>query len=232
MIDRRKMLINGMALGCGVYSYLAMPALAESIAEQNLIDKSAATISSMGREPFYGTMKAYMKNASGILIVPQIIKLGFIIGGAGGSGVLLARSAASGEWSAPAFCSIYEGSIGLQAGVQAAELILIIRNSHGLEALLKNRAVLGTDLSVTLGPAGGGAQAATTTNLGSDVCAFSRSIGLFAGLSLDGMAVLSSPKANKAYYGDEYSQRDIVLNNIIDDPGTAHLRQVLSELTT
>lgn len=221
-LNRRTLL--GTAAGLTAFA-VARPALA-STDQQDLVDQARVTIESMSRDPSYGDMRAYMARSVGVMIVPQLLKAGFIIGGAGGDGILVGRDK-NGSWSAPAFYSLAAGSIGLQIGAQASEVVLVINHEHGMTAILEDEMKLGADASIAVGPVGSGVEAATTTNLRADIYSYARSKGLYAGVSLEGAAVLSSKKWNAKYYGRSVNARDIVVNRSVDNPAATSLRTAL-----
>jgi lipid-binding SYLF domain-containing protein len=163
-----------------------------------------------------------------VLIIPQLLKAGFIIGGEGGNGVLLVRH--DGRWSAPAFYSFGAGSIGLQIGAQASEVMLLLMTDRAVDAVLRNRLTLGGDASVAAGPTGRGIEASTTTTFQADVYAYSRNRGLFAGASLEGAVLTPLDNTNGAYYGARVSARDIVWHRTVDNAGANALRVALDAL--
>lgn len=187
---------------------LAWIAPAQAQSEQEaLVDKARLTLESMAREkdlPVVG----YLKRAKAVLIVPQFLKAGFIIGGAGGSGVLVARGQQG--WSDPAFMTMGAGSIGLQIGAEAQEVLLMVMTDKGLDAILKDNVKLGGDASVAAGPVGAGVSGATTTNLDADVISFARSKGLYAGVSFEGAVVANRAEWNQAYYGRQATGADVL----------------------
>ncbi|MEM7173301.1 MAG: lipid-binding SYLF domain-containing protein, partial [Pseudomonadota bacterium] len=159
--------------------------------------------------------------------VPQLLKAGFFIGGSGGSGVLLSYDPGSNSWSSPSFLTMGSGSLGLQIGAEASEIVLVIMNEKGMEAVVKNKFTLGGDASVAVGPLGAGAKAATTTNIGADVYSFAKSKGLFGGIALEGAVLQPSAEANKAYYGSDVTPIQIVVERKVTNPGAASLDQAL-----
>lgn len=206
---------------------LTIPALANPLRaaeQQDLVDKARITVESFARDPDMAPMRSLLKRARGVLIVPQWLKAGFIIGGAGGSGVLLARN---GDWSGPAFVDMAAGSVGLQIGAQAAEVILLLMTEHAVDAMLHNKVKIGADLSAAAGPVGKGIEAATTTNLRDDVYAYSRAKGLFLGLSLEGAAIKAKAKWNSAYYGESVTARQIVLERVVTGENDDSLKEAL-----
>ena len=151
--------------------------------------------------------RSILGKAEGIAIFPNTIKGGFIVGAQRGKGVISART--SDGWSSPAFMTITGGSVGLQIGGQAADLILVIMQRRGLESLVKNQFKLGADIAVAAGPVGRDAQASTDLQLRAEILSYSRARGLFAGVSLDGTALRIDNKANQAVYGRDTTARAI-----------------------
>ncbi len=194
---------------------------------QQLVDKSKLTAEKMLNDPQLGTLRNWMKSAKGVLIVPSFLKAGFIVGGAGGSGVLLSRDTA-GNWSAPAFYTIGEGSIGLRAGVQDAEMILVIMTDKGLNALISNEVKLGADASIAVGEIGVGVEGSTTTSVGKDIYTYSKTSGIYGGASVEGAWVRARDSLNAEYYDRTATARAIVLERKFDNPGANVLRGVLA----
>lgn len=195
--------------------------------EQILVDKARIVVDSFVAQSDMADMRRLLAKARGVLVFPQVIKAGFIIGGEGGSGVLLARDADSGQWSPPAFYTMAAGSVGLQIGGEVSEVMLVIMTQKGLEAILKNEFKAGADASIAVGPIGKGIEAGTTTNLQADIYSFSRTQGLFGGVSLEGAVVKARHSRNHSYYGKPVNPRDIVLGNAVAGSGHLQLRQSL-----
>ena len=168
----------------------------------------------------------FLSRARGVLICPSIFRMSFIFGGSGGGCVLLARDAA-GSWSAPAVYSMGEGSFGLQAGVQDAELMMFIMTRRGLTAIMDSHFKFGANASITLATLGAGMEGATTTALRADIVAVEKSSGLFAGLSLQGSVLSSDSVGNRAYYGQPVGVEDIAVAMRVNNPGADPLRSVL-----
>lgn len=206
---------------------LAAPAGAQET--QGLVDKARISLESMAAQEDMIEMRRMLAKAHGAMIVPQVIKAGFIIGGEGGSGVLLTRDANSGAWSAPAFYTLAAGSIGWQFGGEVSEVVLVFRTPKGLEAMLKSGFKAGVDGSIAAGPIGKGIEAATTANLRNDIFVFSRSQGLFAGVSLEGAVIQPRDSWNEAYYGKKTSPGEIVAGGAGPGRGSEALRQALKK---
>jgi lipid-binding SYLF domain-containing protein len=160
--------------------------------------------------------------------MPQIIKGGLILGGSGGSGVLLARDKNSGNWNGPAFYTIGGVSFGLLAGAQVAETIIVVRTERGLNGLLNTGAKLGADLSITAGPVGAGVGAG---NITADLVVLSRSKGLYGGLSLEGSIVDVRDSLNTAYYGKSVTPSDIVIFGSVKNSKSDSLISAVRKLT-
>ncbi len=205
---------------------LAAPAaLADD--QQALVDRARITVESFAGDAKMAPMRALLKRAKAVLVVPQMLKAGFILGGAGGSGVLLARGQRG--WSAPAFFNLGAGSIGLQIGAQSSEVVLLMMTERALDAVLHNRVKLGAELSAAAGPQGVGRETATTTNLRDEVYSYSRNKGLFAGASVEGAVIQPDADANKAYYGKAVTPQDIILKRAVSKRDAAALRAALAK---
>jgi lipid-binding SYLF domain-containing protein len=145
--------------------------------------------------------------ARGVLIAPEVVKAGFIIGGSGGRGVLVARDTASGKWRGPVFYTLATASVGFQAGVAASENITLVMTEKGVNTLLAPSVKLGGDASVAAGPVGAGAASDITT----DFVAFARSKGVYGGVNLDGTVITANGDWNKAYYGKSVLAPDVLV---------------------
>lgn len=205
---------------------LARPARAQAT-QQALVDRATLAVQDIMTGPHGADGVNLLKQARAVMVCPRLFKAGFILGGSGGDCVLVAR-AGGGSWSDPAFFSMGSGSIGLQAGVQDSELVMIIRTERGLNALLNSHFKVGADASVAIATIGGGIQGATSSWLHADIVALSRNRGLFAGASLDGSILSSDPGWNQGYYGADYSTRQIIIDMKANNPGANPLRAMLS----
>jgi len=145
-------------------------------------------------------MDDLLKNAKGVLIIPSYYKASFILGGAYGDGVLLSRLP-EGGFSDPAFYRMTAGSIGLQAGMHADEIVYLILTEKGLSAMLNDEFKIGANVGMSIGTIGAGAEAATTTHVGQDIVAYSKNTGLYAGGSFEGAVIRPRKDWNAAVYG-------------------------------
>jgi len=231
MVERnpvsRRAIMAGVAGGLAIS---ALPRVARADARQDaadLVSNATTAVSSMRRDENLSAMDRYLKDASGAMIFPQLVRGGFIVGGEGGSGVLLVKGS-DGTWSPPAFYTLAAGSIGFQIGGQVAEVVFAIMNQGAVEAVLKNSFKFGADASIAVGPVGQGVAASTTTNLQADIISFSRTQGLFGGGSLEGTALLPKDSYNAAYYGAQgVTPRQIVIERRYFNAGADALRKAL-----
>lgn len=209
-----------LALACP-----AGPGFAASEA-QELVDKSRLTAEKMLAHPDFPSLRVWMKQAKGVFIVPSLLKAGFLIGGEGGSGVVLARDA-KGGWSYPAFYATGAGSIGLQIGFQDSEVMFVIMTQKGLDAILSSRFKLGADASIALGPVGAGVEGATTAGLGADIYAFGLNRGLFGGVSLEGAVIWEREDWNAQYYGPGATSGSVLLEHKFANRAADDLRRAV-----
>ncbi|WP_200763873.1 lipid-binding SYLF domain-containing protein [Nitrosophilus alvini] len=173
-----------------------------------------------------------LRDAKAIAIIPNLIKVGFIIGGRHGSGVLAVRRK-DGSWSNPLFITLTGGSLGWQIGAQSVDIILVFKTNRSVEDILEGKVTLGADASVAAGPVGRSAEAATDIKLKSEIYAYSRSRGAFIGVSLEGAVLKVDIDANTQFYKKPgIRPRDILYANIkVPDPIVNHFKRKLSEYT-
>ena len=169
--------------------------------------------------------RAILEKAEAVAIIPNTVKAGFIFGGHRGKGVISARNE-DGMWSQPAFLTLTGGSFGLQIGGQTVDLVLVIMNRTGLENLLENEFKFGGDASAVVGPVGRDAEATTDLYLRAEIVSYSRTRGLFAGVTLKGSTIKADRDANERFYGYPYGSGQIVLE---EEPATPHNAKAVSD---
>jgi lipid-binding SYLF domain-containing protein len=198
-LSRRQAVI---AMTCTAAAVAATPAFADEVLDaRHIIDEAAITIDHVRQEmKTSSSMDDLLKRAKGVLVIPSYYKASFILGGAYGDGVLLARLA-EGGFSDPAFYRMTAGSIGLQAGMHSDEIVYIILTEKGLSAVLNDEFKLGANVGMSIGTIGAGAEAATTTHVGQDIVAYSKNTGLYAGGSFEGAVIRPRKDWNAAVYG-------------------------------
>lgn len=224
-LDRRTILAGSSA---ALISPLlgAAPARADA-KRQSLVDQclSSATKVLTGKD--FPDAAKQMTKARGVLIIPELVQGGFIIGAAGGRGTLLARSN-PGDWSYPGFVGMGSGSIGLQIGGKVSEIVFIILTEKGLKAVMEQRFKFGAEAGVTMVAVGAGFEGATTAAVGADILAFANSNGLFVGASLEGSYIEADNDWNALYYGPGATGQQVVLDRRYTNPGAEPLRQFLA----
>ncbi len=210
------------ALLCALLLY-SKPVSADYYSDPaSLVDQATVIYRGFLADPDMEWFRRNAVNARGIFIIPQMLRGGFIVGGSGGRGVLLAQDPGSGKWSSPAFYSMGALSLGFQIGADASEIILLIMTDRGLNAMLSTDFKLGADVAIAAGPVGGSAKAQTA-----DVLAFGRSQGLYGGVSLEGAVISPLDSWNSLYYGRPVKIFDILVNLRWQNPQANTLRRLL-----
>jgi lipid-binding SYLF domain-containing protein len=177
-----------------------------------------------------------LEKAEAVAVFPSTIKGGFVLAAQRGKGVISVRDPKARTWSMPAFLAVTGGSIGAQIGGQSSDVILVIMNQRGLENLLQNQFKVGADGSVAAGPVGRTAEASTDIQMRAQILSYSRSRGLFAGVSLNGAAITEDSDSNKEFYGEPLTTREIVIEGKAKKPvnseAVATWRKVLIQYAT
>jgi lipid-binding SYLF domain-containing protein len=218
---------------CGMLgTALAIPALAQNTSDEDfLVDKARFTLENFLSDPDMQWFRDHMKDARGMLIVPQFIKGAFFVGGSGGSGLLVVRDEKTNEWSYPAFFTLGGASFGLQFGGQASEVVLLVMTQKGIDSLMSTTLKLGADASVAVGPIGRGVEGSTAPNLSVDLLSFSKAKGLFAGISLEGAVVAARDALNTSYYKAPTKTIDILVRRSVSNPQADPLLEVVKKAT-
>ena len=181
--------------------------------EADRVNSSATVLGEIMKASDSSIPTSVLRKAEGIAIFPGTVRGGFIVGAERGRGILSVRDAKTKMWSPPAFLTITGGSLGLQIGVRATDLVLVIQNRRGLESLVRNEFKIGAGAAVTGGPVGRDAQAATDIQLRAEILSYSRSRGLFAGATLEGSTIRQDEDANGRFYGEKFTTRQVVFDN-------------------
>jgi len=229
MIDRREFLrltgvsaaglaLSGTLAGCG--SATSTPSDA-----QLLVDESRAALQALLSAQELTALPRYIRGAKAVLIAPELLRGGFILGGRGGNAVMMVRMP-DGNWSYPAFYGVGGGTVGLQIGGQVSQLVLTIMTDKGLRAVEQSSFTVGADLSGSLFTLGAGVGASTGLNTNADMYAFSQNKGLFAGGTLDGTVISEDQGKNDAYYGFGTPAR-VIFQGGKSNPGADSLRSLL-----
>lgn len=202
---------------------LASLAVAPAVAAPTpaeLLRASEDALSASVHAPDKGIPKELLERAECIGVFPGVKKGAFVVGGEFGRGVFTCRRP-SGELGAPAFFTLGGPSVGFQAGVQEADIILLIMNEGGVKHLLSDKFTLGGELSAVAGPVGRTAQASTDAQMHAQVLSWSRSRGAFLGASLEGIVVKPNPDATREFYGQPISAREILVSQSASVPEKA-----------
>ena len=173
-----------------------------------------------------------LEKAECVIVIPSVKKLAFGVGADYGRGAMICRTGEHfrGAWGAPAMYALEGGSVGFQIGGEATDLVLLVMNGKGMDSILSSKVKLGADASVAGGPKGRDASADTDAWMRAEILSYSRSRGLFAGVSLEGSTIRPDNEASERVYGREIKAADIVRSNKMSVPATGrHLAAVLQK---
>jgi lipid-binding SYLF domain-containing protein len=201
----------------------------EPLAQQLLVDNARIVSDRFIVDPNTQWARKHLTQAKGLLIIPDLYKGAWFLGGSGGRGVLMVRDLGSGEWVGPAFYNIGSVSFGFQFGGQVSEVVLMVMTQKGLERLYNTSVKIGGETSVAVGPIGAGVQGAMSS-LNVDYVSFARTKGAFIGLALDGAVVSENYGWNKAYYGRPVRPEDIFVAHGATNPKSDKLRSTVAKL--
>lgn len=216
-------LIVFWVFGLGACSSFDEPKLKTA---EDIVDRATETVNRLRALPKLETFRNNIQKARAVAVFPRLIKAGFGAGAEGGNG-LISRRGADGRFGPPAFYTLAAGSFGFQIGVQDTEVVMLVMNDRALESLVEHQGKLGADAGVTVGLAGAGLEGSTTTNLGVDVIAYANAvIGVYAGVTLEGAALVRRGDLNAAFYNTLLSPMEI-LNGGVRQPIAAPLRRAL-----
>ena len=193
---RNKVLTLLMCMSLG-----ASAPLAAQSDEAERVSKATQVFEEIMAVPEKAIPEKILSNAEAIAVFPSTLKGGFGIGVHHGKGIISRRNRENGTWTTPAFLSLTGGSFGAQIGGQALDLVLVVMNKNGLDSLMKSEFKIGADASVAAGPVGRNAEAATDLLLKAEILSYSRTRGLFAGVSLNGSVINEDENANRDFYG-------------------------------
>jgi lipid-binding SYLF domain-containing protein len=228
-----KMITRGVFLTLIISSMLACATRSTTtdkpIEQQLLVDEARIVVDTFAADPEMEWFRGYLKDAKGVLVIPDLYKGAWFLGGSGGRGALVARDQETGKWLGPAFYTMGSVSFGLQFGGQKSEAIILVMTQKGMQSMQKTSFKLGGDLSVAAGPVGVGAQGATAPSLKVDYITFTRSMGAFIGISLDGAVINENYDWNKAYYGKPVRPADIIVAGGPTNPNAGALRSAVAK---
>lgn len=211
---------------------LAVPEASAQGREQDRVRDAGAVLTEIARVPDRGIPTSLMQEAQAIMIFPNVVRAGFMVGVRRGRGVVMIRNE-QGAWGLPVLVTITGGNFGAQIGVQATDLVLMFKTRRGVESIMRGRQLtLGADASVSAGPVGRNVAAGTDTSFRTEILSWSRSRGLFAGVAVDGSGVRVDQSGNTAFYGSPTPPLQTILNGQLTTfPAAANeLRSLLTRL--
>ena len=210
---------------------LAFPQLANAASEQQTVDDATGVVDHLAQgSGVAANARDLLHRARGVMIIPSLVKGGFIFGAQGGTGVLLSRDPKSGSWSYPAFYAMGAGSFGLQIGLEVSKIMLIIMNDKAMNAVMRAEFKIGAEAGIAVATLGGGAEASTTAAGGADIYALAESAGLFGGVAIQGGVIKPLVDEDHRYYGANVTAQQIVLARAVKNPGADRLRETLRQV--
>lgn len=220
------LLLTGLAVGGCTSTPNQQASAARS---ERLVEQSRLVLRDFLDDQQYQNMRVYVQNAYAIMVVPDLLKGGFIAGAEHGTAVMLIRHPSTGNWGQPAFYDIYGGSLGLQFGVRSSDVVLTIMNEGAVKKLVGSGVKLGADASVAAGRVGATVGAATTTSFGEDLYVFAKNQGLFGGFAVDGSYMSAKSDWNAAYYGRPVEPWEVLSDfNVVSGTEVASLHETLT----
>ncbi len=214
----RKKIVTILAIA-GSIGTLAFAAERE-VKVNDRLDASAETLTDMMRASDHGIPQDLLDKAKCVVVVPGMKKAGFIFGAKYGRGFATCRREGGSGWSAPAAMQVEGGSFGFQIGASETDVALLVMNDGGMKHLLSDKFTLGGDASIAAGPVGRSASAQTDVELNAEMLSYSRTHGLFAGISLEGATLAPDPDTNRELYGHDATNREILTGDF-KTPATA-----------
>ena len=210
-------------------AFVASASYADNKKEVDRVENSGTVITEILNIPD-NIPQDLLDKAECVAVLPSVVKFAIGIGGSYGRGVMTCRSGEkfNGPWGAPTMIALEGGSFGLQLGGQATDFVLLLMNARSAESVLTSKVKLGGDAAAAAGPKGRNASAETDATLRAEILSYSRSRGLFAGISLEGSTLRPDNDANMRLYGKELPAKDIVLKGAVPAPPSA--RQLLATL--
>jgi lipid-binding SYLF domain-containing protein len=190
---------------------------------QEIVRRASITVDKFMADKDLPLFHEYLAKAKGVLILPEVLKAGFMWGGSGGTGVLVIRDEKSNEWSQPAFYIVGSVTFGLQIGAENAEVVMLAMSRKAVDSLLASSFKLGGDISVAVGPTGAGMKKMVTA----DFISFTKAKGLYAGLDFEGSVIKTADDLNKVYYGKEVRPIQILVQKEATSPYSETLRRKL-----
>jgi lipid-binding SYLF domain-containing protein len=224
MITRKQFLRTAGVLGAFA---LGVPRAEAQTTQQVTVDGARKVLADLRKDKAFGNAAQLARTAKAVLIVPKLLKGGFVIGGEGGNGVLMVQH--EGRWSLPAFYALVAASFGLQVGLEQSELIMLIMTQKGLDGVLRDQFKIGAQAGISVATLGSGVEGAIGGVSPPDIVVWSSSTGLYGGLTVNGSIIKSEPEQDAEFYGRKVTPRDVLFGKI-DSPKAAALRQEMDAI--
>ena len=209
---------------------LGLPVMAQE-KEDHRLQESYDVLREVLQAPDKGIPHDLLDKAKCVIVVPSMKKGAFIVGASYGRGVMVCRSGAAftGDWGAPAMFALEGGSFGFQAGGQATDYVILVMNDKGAKSVMSSKVKLGGEASIAAGPVGRTSSAETDVAMNAEMLSWSRSKGVFGGVSLEGSTIRSDDEANKKLYGKDLNAKQIILQGVVKTPPAGQsLHQLLN----
>ncbi|HEV2494822.1 MAG TPA: lipid-binding SYLF domain-containing protein [Terriglobia bacterium] len=201
--------------------FLFLTFCATAFAGESQLQKATNVLNEIMGTPDKGIPDELLEKAVCVGIVPSQLKFALGFGGTYGRGVLVCRKGGNGQWDAPSMFTLGAASVGFQIGGKATDVVFLVMNAEGAKKLVQNSVKLGAEASVAAGPVGRSAEGATDAQLHAEILSYSRTQGLFAGLSLDGAVVKQDKDDNRKLYGREVSAKELLIDGTVRSPQSA-----------
>ena len=201
--------------------FLFLTISAPAFAAETQLEKATNVVNEIMGTPDKGIPQDLLDKAVCVGIVPSELKGALILGGAYGRGILVCRKGGNGPWGAPSMLTLGAASVGFQIGGKATDVVFLVMNPEGMKKLVQDSVKLGAELSVAAGPVGRSAEGATDAQLHAEILSYSRTRGLFAGLSLDGAVVKQDSDDNQKLYGRKVTAKEILIDGTVRTPQAA-----------
>ena len=224
MLKRAKVLGAVALLSTGL---LSVPMAHAQTSQQVTVDGARKVLADLRHDKEFGNAEHLLRQAKAVMIVPKLLKGGFIVGGEGGDGVMMVHGKSG--WSGPAFYALGAASFGLQIGLEQSEVILLIMTQKGLDGVLRNEFKIGAQAGISVATLGSGVEGAIGGASLPDVVVWSSATGLYGGLTIDGSVIRAEPNQDSEYYGRHLTSRDVLFGHV-DSPRAAALRHEMDGL--
>jgi lipid-binding SYLF domain-containing protein len=221
--------MRGLAIAA---SFFVSTGLWAADSAQDRLNESASVFSEIMGTPDKGIPQDLLSKAECVIVIPNLKKAAFVVGGQYGRGFAECRKANGAGWGSPAAVKLEGGSVGFQIGGSETDLIMLVMNRRGMDKLAKDKVTLGADASIAAGPVGRTAAANTDLKMDAEILAWSRSKGLFAGISLNGASLREDKETNNELYGHSMTNREVLASTAAPPPAAQPLISALDKYSS